>query len=414
MLIRFDVGNFRSILEPVSLTTIPVEMPNDFEFADSEQGGLLTRIGIYGANASGKSNVLSALHWLLDAIKTSLQAWNKVIPIEPFALHANQNTTFKLEVLLDEIEYIYYLELNRKQVVREWLKSNTLAGENIIFDRIHDKLDVTEDDDPLIVLTELFPQTALSIAVLDRLGFKPIGAFVEGLQQIQFVNFDDGNFLRTPGLRYIRELFFADDGQERVDDALLEVEQQTTIRDMLFLADLGIDDLKIIEQKVPLRDGSERKLKRRNIRLTHSGTDETFTLPFNAESKGTRAWFNIIGTVAPALKDGTIVVVDELDASLHPLLSREIIRMFANPQANPNGAQLIFSAHDITLLSELRPDEIWFTAKRADGSTKLEPLTEFDPEQLKDVVGDLGSAYLRGEFGGIPRVGSVAFDQADN
>jgi hypothetical protein len=126
-------------------------------------------------------------------------------------------------------------------------------------------------------------------------------------------------------------------------------------------------------------------------------------LDFNAESEGTRTWFRLIGPVLTALRDGGIVVFDELDGSLHPTLSAELLRIFHSPSLNPRGAQLIFTSHDTSLLNHLNRDEVWLTEKSETGATRLGALAEFAGERVRRSQ-NLESAYLHGRFGALPQI----------
>lgn len=130
---------------------------------------------------------------------------------------------------------------------------------------------------------------------------------------------------------------------------------------------------------------------------------------FGQESMGTRSWFALLGAVLEALAAGTTLLVDELDASLHPTMSAEVIRMLQDPEANPFGAQMLFTTHDATLLHTLLGgdrvldrDTVWLTEKDAGGGTELYPLTSFQPPPRKE--DNLFRRYLLGKYGGTPHV----------
>jgi AAA15 family ATPase/GTPase len=123
------------------------------------------------------------------------------------------------------------------------------------------------------------------------------------------------------------------------------------------------------------------------------------------ESRGTQMWFSYIGPVLKTLRDGGVLVVDELDASLHPRLSSEILRLFAGRDTNPHGGQLVFSTHDTSLLSSLvdhrlAREQVWFTEKDTSGATILYPLSDFRPRKNEA----LERGYLQGRYGGVPIV----------
>ncbi len=144
------------------------------------------------------------------------------------------------------------------------------------------------------------------------------------------------------------------------------------------------------------------------IRLWHRTPDGgEMPLDFRTEeSLGTHAWFTFLGPMLTVLEQGSVLLVDELDSSLHPTLAAEVVRVFQDPTSNPRGAQLIFTTHDATLLGSavldrpLSRDQVWITAKKRSGETELYPLTEAKPRKEEN----LERGYLRGRYGGVPRV----------
>jgi AAA15 family ATPase/GTPase len=134
-------------------------------------------------------------------------------------------------------------------------------------------------------------------------------------------------------------------------------------------------------------------------------------LDFAAESEGTRVWFGLIGPVLTALREGSIVVFDELDASLHPTLSAELLKLFKNPTINQHGAQLVFTSHDTSLLNHLNRVEVWLTEKSKSGATRLGALAEFAGARVRKSQ-NLENAYLHGRFGALPQVDQVGLLRA--
>ncbi|MCC6226998.1 MAG: ATP-binding protein, partial [Microthrixaceae bacterium] len=140
------------------------------------------------------------------------------------------------------------------------------------------------------------------------------------------------------------------------------------------------------------------------VRLTHRGADRDIELEAEDESLGTRVWFGLIGPVVRALAAGSVFLADELDASLHPALVAQLVRLFQDRETNPNRAQLVFNSHDASLLPDtagdrlLGRDQIWFTEKRGDGITTLYPLVDLAPRKQEAI----GKRYLAGRYGGTP------------
>jgi len=125
-------------------------------------------------------------------------------------------------------------------------------------------------------------------------------------------------------------------------------------------------------------------------------------MPFDQESEGTKTLFSLAGPILVALHGGGVLVVDELDRSLHTQLAKRIVTMFNDPATNPNNAQLVFNTHDTNLLDTdvLRRDQIWFTEKGSDGATRLFPLTDFRARKYEN----LERGYLQGRYGAVPSI----------
>jgi AAA15 family ATPase/GTPase len=185
-------------------------------------------------------------------------------------------------------------------------------------------------------------------------------------------------------------------------------------------SDLGLSDMSVSDEEVPnnvrkiverlFADDNERleafrrNPKRTRIELLHRGADPTalVPLPFEAESRGTRAFFALAGSIVDALATGGVLFVDELDASLHPLLAIDVVRLFNDAEINVHNAQLIFNTHDTNILESgvLRRDQIWFTEKDASGATYLYPLTDYRVRKGENTK----RGYLLGRYGAIPYV----------
>jgi len=151
------------------------------------------------------------------------------------------------------------------------------------------------------------------------------------------------------------------------------------------------------------------------LQLTHHSVVGATPLPYKEESLGTQAWIVLIAYALAALDAGGSLLVDELDASMHPLLMREILRLFSNVETNPNGAQLIFTTHDTTALGTmvgnqpLSRGQIWFTEKDREGSSRLTPLTDYRPRKGENIE----RGYLQGRYGGTPCIRSFETSEAD-
>ncbi|HEX6360635.1 AAA family ATPase [Actinophytocola sp.] len=388
MLIRFEVSNFRSILDPVELSMVAVDKDRSETHAVPNLGeSLLPVAAIFGPNASGKSNVLAAMEWLLSAVRDSLRFWDGEIPFEPFAFAESPvPAEFTIEAVISGVRFEYVVELDREAVNHEGLFHYPEKKRRRVFEREGTKVTLQRGLGSLSGTRELLTARTLALSIARRFDEPLVAEFARYLLSVQVLGVGPYMDLsRVPEVPNFptRRLFeeLVDDGPDRAQ-ALA----------MLRMADLGIDDVAI--------DVHEQ---RRKVRLVHRTAGGPMPLEFHAESAGTQAWFRLIGPVLAALKEGFLVLFDELDASLHPTLSAHLVRLFHDPATNPKGAQLVFTSHDTSLLNYLNRDEVWLTEKSDDGATRLGALAEFAGERVRKSQ-NLEKAYLHGRFGALPDV----------
>lgn len=401
MLIRFRVANHRSIRDEHEVSLIATE----FDEGAARRTGLSHRgrdvsvqpvLGLFGANASGKSNVLSAFRLMQDAVRDSFADWAKTpetVPRHPFKLdsvsHA-ETSLFEVDLVLgrDPVRYTYGFELSDERVEAEWLHAYPHGRRNVWFDREADRSDAEGGE--FIFRGEGFKGEREPLVRLTRPNalFLSVGATLND-PQLSAIHRWFLNSLRlvTPG----------GDISVRADDTnrLLSDSHHERVMRLLRSADLGVTRL-------------DTDPETGEIRLWHRTADGGETpLDFSTEeSLGTHAWFAFLGPMLSVLEHGAVLLVDELDSSLHPALAAEVVRVFKDSAANPRGSQLIFTTHDATLLGNdvldrpLNRDQVWITAKRRSGETELYPLTEAKPRKEEN----LERGYLRGRYGGVPRV----------
>ena len=183
---------------------------------------------------------------------------------------------------------------------------------------------------------------------------------------------------------------------ETREDRSLTPELRSAL-DLLRFADPGIDDYEMADEASPYSEDPGR----RRLRLVHRVHDEPVAFDLDEESAGTRTWFHLLGPVLAALRDGRILVFDEIDASLHPRLSVRLLEIFQGPETNPRGAQLVFTSHDTSLLNALNRDEVWLTEKDSGGATGLVALAEF-PGREGEEVSEPGEGVSAGPFRSRP------------
>ena len=371
---------------------------------------VLTVAGIYGPNASGKSNVLDAIAWLSMAVAGSLRGWEEDVPREAhrFGDGPASPSLFDLDLLAGGVRYTYRLEVDNSAVLYESLDGYPERRRRNLFTRRGNEVDFRRGLDGARGIRELLTPTTLALSAAMRVGdsdVRSVGRAIAGM--------------RVLGLRrkkifpvfFDSTMLFLFGGSEGAQAQFLEApgdrSPSTDPRlDLLRFADPGIDDFEITEEDSRHRDGPGRRL-----RLVHRVEDKPVAFDLEDESAGTRTWFRLLGPALAALRDGRILLFDEIDASLHPRLSARLLQIFQDPQTNPDGAQLVFTSHDASLLNTLNRDEVWLTEKGSDGATRLVALAEFRGERVRKSL-NLERAYLQGRFGAIPEVDQVEIRKA--
>ncbi|KAB8183255.1 AAA family ATPase [Nonomuraea phyllanthi] len=398
MLVGFRAANVLSFRGEFELSLLS---PQEGDSAARTLDGLRISpvAAIFGANASGKTNVLASMRWMRHAVLDSVADWARAkgVPRWPFALEreaAAETSLFEVDVVIRGDRYIYGFEVSNERVETEWLHVYPQGSRRrqVWFDRDAERPDRGEDE-------YRFPSDRLRGAKKPVVDYtRPNALFLTAagsLQMKQLVPlydwFKDNLWLVSPG----------DDLRQR--DAytrweLLRPEFRKRVEGLLSVADLGVTGLEVEDR------GEEMP----EVSLVHNGKEGP--TPFDIhhqESFGTLAWFALLGPLLKALDDGAVLLVDELDSSLHPVLVAEVVRLFEDLVANPRGAQLLFTGHDVTLLSKAhveRPldrEQVWVTEKRRTGESELYPLTDAGVRADES----LERGYLRGRYGGVPRIG---------
>ncbi|MGK2957375.1 MAG: AAA family ATPase [Acidimicrobiales bacterium] len=423
MLLRFAVSNHRSILDSAELSMIAVDddRPATRGF-DRLSERVLTVAGVYGPNASGKSNVLDAIAWLSRAVSTSLKRWEDFIPRDPhrFGNGMSRPSTFSIEFMSGGIRYDYSLEVNDDCIVYESLHSYPERRRRLLFERDLDEIDFRRGTSGQVAIRELLSPTTLALSAALRyddpdlraagLTISRIGT--QGLRRPSRFGPPIGGAMGGPfGYRgVLTERFFDNDrhsGQESLfgSDDVYASRSEAALA-LLKFADLGIDGVEIVED-----DSSEVRGPRRRVQLIHRSSDGPVAFELFDESEGTRTWFRLIGPALAALDAGQLLIFDEIDASLHPRLSARLLELFQDSATNPNGAQLIFTTHDTSLLGCLNRDEVWLTEKDDNGATTITALADYGSTRVRQSL-NLEKAYLQGRFGGVPELDQMVLKHA--
>jgi uncharacterized protein len=430
MLLSFRLANFKSFRDEQVFSFVRGSYTGPIEQTISEDGQrswdhrVGTIAGLYGSNASGKSNVLKALIFMRNAVINSFQNWpaGSQIPLEPFKLdpaYEDKPSLFEVIFVLGKTRYQYGFRVTSKEVLGEWLYVYPSSRRQIWFER-----DISAKEP--YYFGKNFTGRNRVISDLTRPNSLFLSAAVaNNHKRVEMVDHWFKAHLRTvsPEDRPARTQYTA-----RLSD---KPESWKQVTELMQFADLGICNARVRTEEVtePERErlgrlfsgtattGSNERQQiqelldrsTRVIEFGHSTGDindkeEPVYLPLNVESLGTQVWFSLIGPIIRVIGNSDTLLVDELDASLHPHLTSEILNMFRDPSKNPKQAQLLFTSHDTTLLGsmlgdkELHRDQVWFTEKKPDGASILYPLTDFAPRKSEN----LERGYLQGRYGAVP------------
>lgn len=414
MLIEFKVSNFLSIKDEQRLSMVAsADKTHGESLIDPNLPGLkglkfVKCAAIYGANASGKSNLIKALafirQFVLDSA-TKLKPGHE-INATPFLfdkVSQNEKSKFELTFVCKGIRYVFGFSLNRFRVLEEYLVAYPKGLPQTWYHREY----VGEEYKWSGSETGLKRSASLRDKTRPNCLFLSVGPQFNHEQLTEVYNwFQDG--LAVVSLH---------EGKNSPNDfskSILEIpELKEAIVGLLRNADLGIVNAEVIEEEVSLdmiglhlppdhiNRLSQEPVKIKEVRFFHkTGEGEECPLNYENESDGTRKLFSISGPWLTTLKGQSTVVIDELETSLHPLIVEELLKLLHDPKRCPGAAQVIFSTHSPLLLSAniLRRDQIWFTEKNGEGATQLYPLTDFKPRKDES----LAKGYLAGRFGAIP------------
>ena len=380
MIIQFSVENFRSIMEPATLSLVASPLKDarvaaeDVMFdIDGMDVSLLKSAVILGANASGKSNVIKALDffksYIIDSFK-NLQAGEE-IGVEAFKL--------------DGYQYRYGMDVSRESVHGEWLYRKACrkrAKEVELFYRegeemkVHTSFSIATD----LVNRKMIRNNALLLSAAAQFNDPTAVQIINWLVETTILTCSDEERMWNMAVNHL-------------DD----VEMRSRIVEFSKFADLGIEDI----------EKSDNHILSRHLQYDTNGAEKGETsFPFlSMESEGTIKYFSMAYPIIKALDNGSRLVIDEFDSKLHPVLTNRIISLFNSRETNPRNAQLILTAHDTNILSSglFRRDQIWFTQKNRFGATSLYSLSDYKVRSDAPFEKD----YLSGKYGATPIIGNL-------
>lgn len=418
MIVDFTVTNFRSIQDEqifsLYVETAGTHLSENVSYPAGDKIGVLKSAGIYGANASGKSNLLLAFRALQYIVEHSgdLKEGN-TIAYEPYLLSEDNRiapTHFEIEFFVTPenkhskpLRYRYSVAFTAQKIVEESLFFYPTTQQAMIFSR-----------------TIVDTWETIRFGSLYKGGKKRLPFFENNSYLSKAGNSADAPQMIREVYNFFRSYLFPMALNETSIPLnwFEEKELVKQVAGILSLVDTGISDVIIRERtnlepvQLPLPPGIPEEFRQLFLQhakykilfshQTETGDHQTFEI--GQESDGTRRFFFLVPVLIGILAEGRVLIIDELESSMHPFMAELIIKLFNDPRVNKKNAQLIFSTHNINLMTPelLRRDQIWFTEKQH-GATKFYSLDDFDKKKVKP-QSPFNQWYAEGRFGAIPNI----------
>jgi uncharacterized protein len=417
MLIEFRVQNFRSFKERQTLSMVGASISEHLQTNtfDSRLKGfdrLLRTAVVYGSNAAGKTNLMRAMQAMQAFVISSASTTGMAYLYRPFRLSKTTReapSEFEITFVQDGVRYEYGFSMGPKQIEREWLvehvQSRSRTRGRLLFDRVWDKRakKYNWNFSPSFkgersTWSNSTRAEALFLSTATQLNSAQLRPIFDWFQKKLVVIAGQTTLNQSLSLQVWNE----PDGKQRLLPFLKE-------------ADLGIIDMHIEKKPLPASGGlvvqGQAMLHQQRagqppdllqVILSHASDDpkKPVGFDFEDESSGTQILFKTAGAWLNVIKNGEIMLFDEIDTNMHPKLLMFLINKFHSNSTNPYNAQLICSTHNTSLLDReiFRRDQFWFVEKDKIGASKLYPLTDFSPRN--DEV--IERWYMRGRYGALP------------
>ncbi len=421
MLLKFTVGNFLSYKEQ---NVFSFDANKDEEIKEAvfssknlEDQEFVKTAAIYGLNASGKSAFIKALRFFRDFVNKgliSVDGKSNQIPVRPFLLNEKnekQPSFFEIELLIDEEIFVYGFEVSAKEIHREWLIRT--PGAKSFFSREKQKFTINRDyKEGHLKIDKITREDVLLLSNLARFNGELARKIVTEITKIEILTSPTPDDINN-NLRAFAVKSYKDDLNYKkiIDHFVLE-------------ADFGINEIKpeygyipteelIKNAPEPLKEMIQKsnpgQFFQSRISFAHKKFNkknkETGDVLFDilAESSGTQKLFILSALFAKVIIEGGILIIDELDGALHPMICRFILHSFNSKEINPKNAQLLFTTHDVSLLDKefLRRDQIWFVDKNRFGASELFSLKDLGE---RNDISNYSKRYLEGRYGAIPYI----------
>ncbi len=424
MIIEFTVENFRSIKDEQILSLYSDKkkdiLSENMINLNDDKFSVLKTLGLYGANASGKSNVLRAMHALSFLVRSSgkFQLDEDIDCYEPFLLDVSsmkKPTIFEIEFYgHDKLRYIYKVEFNKTTILYESLYYYPSRKSALLFERNN---------------VDKSPKFGSKMT-----GKKDISFLENNLYLSKIANSGGASKLIKDVYRYLIINLNIIDGCASCNHPSVLTTRMIYHRDSNFkdkvvaflkAADTGINGIDVNKQNKEINfkfpNEIPEQIKKKFIEGSqlepffyheqHDG-DNIKSIPFDytLESLGTQKMYYLASHIIDALEDGETIIIDEIGGNMHPHMSEFIIELFNNPNSNPNNAQLIFSTHDLSLMNSktMRKEQFYFSEKNSKGITELFSMNDFNKNEIRN-GGPFAKWYSEGRMDAVPNINKSIF-----
>ena len=429
MLLAFRAENVRSLGGPVELSMIATPLAEEGvpRLVPWREGGRPIRVlpaaGIFGANASGKSNLLRAMHDMRSHVVRSFRghAPGRGVPRRAFRLdpeHKSVPSRFEVDLVLSGVRHEYGFVVDDHRVLEEWAYRYPHGKAALLFRRTGEDVTLGERNRGKgRAVTEILRQDSLLLSV---------AAAADHPDLLPIWEWFAGNLLLAEAANRPYQLAYT-------AGLLREERYRQQVVALLRAADLGILDVCVRELDPRMTEqirkprliftghgeevngrGQEPPEVKSPIMVSHRGSAGYVEFDPDEESRGTIVWLGLSGLIVDAIAHGNVLLVDEIEASLHPALVAQLVKLFQSPESNPRGAQIIFNSHEASLLGDSRGDrvlgrdQVWFTEKDRYGASRLFPLADLSLRADEAIE----RRYRAGRYGAIPILVAEEFTEA--
>jgi len=415
MLIQFSIKNWRSIKDEQTLSLVMAKgdelaVSNSFKPTSPGTSSLLRSLAIYGPNAAGKSNVMKAMRTMERIVLSSATKWQQgdAIPVTPFLLDNDtkkEPSEFEAIFVAKGVRYQYGFSATTERIIEEWLLAYPLGRPQRWFSR--------EWDSQLKNYRWVMGNALMGQKQLWQDSTRENGLFLSTAVQLNSLQLKPIYEWFSNSLRFTDTSIL---GPGYTASLCKKTELREGVLAFLKAADLDIIDFVVESEKMSaehLPEDMPEALKLDILEnwkdkeiyeiktVHHSAQGQSIPFELEDESDGTQKIFSIAGPWLDTLNNGYTLFIDELHNSMHPKMVEHLVHLFHNNETNPKNAQLVFTTHETSILSQdiFRRDQIWFCEKDKDQATKLYPLTDFSPRKGRE---NIEASYLAGRYGALP------------